>query len=38
MAYGPVNFSAIGTQLDINLRGTVIPAEVVELPFYKRNP
>jgi aminomethyltransferase len=38
MAYVPVNFSAIGTQLDINLRGTVIPAEVVELPFYKRNP
>ena len=36
MAYVPVASSAIGTTLEVNLRGTLVPATVVELPFYKR--
>ncbi len=36
MAYVPLASSAVGTKLDVNLRGTLIPAEVVMLPFYKR--
>lgn len=36
MAYVPIASSAVGTKVDVNLRGTLIPAEVVALPFYKR--
>lgn len=36
MAYVPVESSAVGTKLEVDLRGTLIPAEVVALPFYTR--
>lgn len=38
MAYVPVSSAAVGTKVDVNLRGTLVPAEVVALPFYKRKP
>jgi aminomethyltransferase len=37
MAYVDVEHSAIGTALDIDLRGKAEPFEVVALPFYKRS-
>lgn len=36
MAYVPVALSSIGTAVEVNLRGTLVPATVVALPFYKR--
>ena len=36
MAYVDVEYSEIGTALDIDLRGKAEPFEVVALPFYKR--
>jgi len=36
MAYVPVASSLPGTVVDVNLRGTLVPATVVALPFYKR--
>ena len=36
MAYVDVEFTAVGTTLDIDLRGKAEPFEVVDLPFYKR--
>lgn len=36
MGYVPVANSAVGSKLGIDLRGTVVPATVVPLPFYKR--
>ncbi|HEU4668339.1 MAG TPA: glycine cleavage system aminomethyltransferase GcvT [Arthrobacter sp.] len=36
MAYVDVEFTAVGTALDVDLRGKAEPFEVVELPFYKR--
>jgi aminomethyltransferase len=36
MALIPNEAAAIGTRLDIDVRGTSEPAEVVPLPFYKR--
>ena len=36
MASVPVTSSAPGTKVEVNLRGTLVPAEVVPLPFYKR--
>ena len=36
MAYVPVISSSIGTAVEVNLRGTLVPATVVALPFYKR--
>ncbi|MDX1963962.1 MAG: glycine cleavage system aminomethyltransferase GcvT [Pirellulales bacterium] len=36
MAYVPPGVSAPGTELQINLRGTLVPVTVVPLPFYKR--
>ena len=36
MAYVDVEHTAVGTALDIDLRGKAEPFEVVELPFYKR--
>ncbi len=36
MAYVPVALSAPGTQIDIDIRGRATKAQVVPLPFYKR--
>jgi len=36
MAYVPSSVSAPGTKVDVNLRGSLVPAEIVPLPFYKR--
>ena len=36
LAYVDVEHSALGTALDIDLRGKAEPFEVVELPFYRR--
>jgi len=36
MAYVDVEFTELGTALDIDLRGKAEPFEVVALPFYKR--
>ena len=36
MAYVPVAASLPGTMVDVNLRGTLVPATVVAMPFYKR--
>ena len=36
MAYVPVDQAAPGTMLDVGVRATRVPAEVVPLPFYKR--
>ncbi|MDQ0277226.1 aminomethyltransferase [Arthrobacter silviterrae] len=36
LAYVDVEHSAVGTRLDVDLRGKAEPFEVVALPFYKR--
>jgi aminomethyltransferase len=36
MAYVPMNMTAVGTELEIDVRGRRAKAIVVELPFYKR--
>ena len=36
MGYVPVEFSAAGTALEIDVRGRMVGAQVVPLPFYKR--
>jgi aminomethyltransferase len=36
MAYVPPANAAVGTMLEVDLRGTLLPATVVKLPFYKR--
>lgn len=36
MGYVPPAHAAVGTTLDVDIRGTVAPARVVPLPFYKR--
>ncbi|WP_422935663.1 glycine cleavage system aminomethyltransferase GcvT [Sinomonas sp. P47F7] len=36
LAYVAVEHSAVGTRLDVDLRGKAEPFEVVALPFYKR--
>lgn len=36
MAYVPVASSSPGTGVEVNLRGTLVPAIIVALPFYKR--
>lgn len=36
MAYVPPEISAPGTELGIFIRGHVVPAQIVPLPFYKR--
>jgi aminomethyltransferase len=36
MAYVDTSFAAEGTQLAVDLKGTLNPAKVVKLPFYKR--
>ncbi|MEZ6043444.1 MAG: glycine cleavage system aminomethyltransferase GcvT [Planctomycetaceae bacterium] len=37
MAYVPCNLSTAGTELQVDLRGTMVPATVVPLPFYRRS-
>lgn len=37
MAYVNTDLAAVGTRLNVELRGTLIPAEVVKLPFYRRS-
>ena len=36
MAYVPTELHAVGTQIDIDVRGRVAKARIVPLPFYKR--
>jgi aminomethyltransferase len=36
MGYVPPGFSAVGTEVLVDIRGTREPARVVKLPFYKR--
>ena len=36
MAYVDANHAAEGTQLQVDLKGTLNPAKVVKMPFYKR--
>ena len=36
MAYVPVSMAAIGSPLSLDIRGKVVPAVIVDLPFYKR--
>ena len=37
MAIVDAQYAAIGTQLEVDVRGRRVAAEVVELPFYKRS-
>ncbi|MEW6127702.1 MAG: glycine cleavage system aminomethyltransferase GcvT [Acidobacteriota bacterium] len=37
MAYLPINHTAVGTAIGIVIRGRVVPARIVEMPFYKRD-
>jgi aminomethyltransferase len=36
MGYVPVELAAVGTELQIDVRGRMVTAQVVPLPFYKR--
>jgi aminomethyltransferase len=36
MGYVPVEYSTAGTSIEIDVRGKLVGAEVVPLPFYKR--
>lgn len=36
MGYVPVEHSAVGTALEIDVRGRMVAAQIVPLPFYKR--
>jgi aminomethyltransferase len=36
MAYVPPNSSAVGTNIEIGIRGQSVPAHIVAMPFYKR--
>ncbi len=36
MGYVPVSHSEAGARIDIDIKGKRFPAEVVEMPFYKR--
>jgi glycine cleavage system T protein (aminomethyltransferase) len=37
MGYVPAKYTAAGTDLVVDIRGSLTPAKVVSLPFYKRN-
>jgi len=37
MAYVPVELSEVGTSLEVDVRGRLLPARVVKRPFYKRS-
>ncbi|MGH2375801.1 MAG: glycine cleavage system aminomethyltransferase GcvT [bacterium] len=36
MGYVPLAFSTVGTDLGVEVRGKIVPARVVRLPFYRR--
>ena len=36
LTYLPVEFTEPGTEISIDIRGKLIPAKVIPLPFYKR--
>ncbi|MCJ7581591.1 MAG: glycine cleavage system aminomethyltransferase GcvT, partial [Candidatus Aminicenantes bacterium] len=36
LTYLPVEFTEVGTEIDIDIRGKLIPAKIIPLPFYKR--
>jgi aminomethyltransferase len=36
MAYVPPQSSAVGTEIEISIRGQAAAARIVPLPFYKR--
>jgi aminomethyltransferase len=36
MAYLPAEYSKLGTDLSIDVRGRLFPAKVVKKPFYKK--
>ncbi len=38
MAYVPPQLASVGTALQVSIRGALVGAEVVSLPFYKRPP
>jgi aminomethyltransferase len=37
MAYVPTESSAVGTEIEVSIRGQLAPARIVALPFYKRS-
>ena len=37
MAYVPVGMAAVGTSIEIDVRGKLLSARVTALPFYKRS-
>jgi len=37
MAYVPVGMAAVGTPIEIDVRGKLLSARVTALPFYKRS-
>ena len=37
MGYAEPAFAAVGSALDVDVRGTRLPATVVPLPFYRRS-
>jgi aminomethyltransferase len=36
MGYVPPALSAVGTEIDVNIRGKILRAKVVKMPFYRR--
>ena len=36
LGYVPTAFAAVGSRFQVDIRGRVVPAEVVDLPFYSR--
>jgi aminomethyltransferase len=36
MGYVPTEFASVGQQIQIDVRGRLVGAEIVKTPFYKR--
>jgi aminomethyltransferase len=36
LTYLPIKFTEVGTEIAIEIRGKLIPAKIISLPFYKR--
>jgi aminomethyltransferase len=36
LAYVPVEYATVGQQIQIDVRGRLVAAQVVKTPFYKR--
>jgi len=36
LTYLPIEFTEVGTEITIDIRGKLIPAKIIPLPFYKR--